>query len=99
MHQSRVYPHAENLHDAWDNAIVRGLEDSLDSGRPEPTAHKLEQSYGGEKALDTWNPGHTGNIAWKSHQTARAEIYAPLHIPVRTLRIARPMRHQNRRSH
>jgi hypothetical protein len=76
------YPHAENLHDAWDNAIVRGLEDSLDSGRPEPTAHKLEQSYGGEKALDTWNPGHTGNIAWESHQIARAEIYAPLHIPV-----------------
>jgi len=76
------YPRAENLHDAWDNAIVRGLEDSIDSGRPEPGAHKLEQTYAGEKALDTWNPGHTEDIAWESHQIARAEIYAPLHIPV-----------------
>jgi hypothetical protein len=76
------YPHAENLHDAWDNAIVRGFEDSIDSGRPEPSAHKLEQTYGGEKALDTWNPGQTDDIAWESHQIAHLEIYAPLHIPV-----------------
>ncbi len=73
---------ADNLHDAWDNAIVRRLEYGIDSGRPEPTAHKLEQTYAGEKALDAWNTGHTDDIAWESSQIARSDIYTALHIPV-----------------
>jgi hypothetical protein len=72
----------ESLHHAWDDTIVRDLENSVDSGRPEPTAHKLEQTYAGEKALEVWIPGHTDDIAWESNQIARTDIYAALHLPI-----------------
>jgi S1/P1 Nuclease/Metal binding domain of Ada len=75
-------PRAKNLHYAWDDTIVRRLEHSVDSGRPDTTARRLEQTYANEKALDAWIPGHTGDIAWESNQLARTEIYAPLKIPV-----------------
>jgi S1/P1 Nuclease len=39
-------PHARNLHNAWDTAVVYNLEDTADSGSHEATAHKLEQMYG-----------------------------------------------------
>jgi len=71
---------ARNLHDAWDNAIVRRLEYSIDSGRPETTAHRLEQTYAAEKQPDSWIPAD--DIAWESNQLARADIYAALRIPV-----------------
>ena len=74
-------PRAKNLHDAWDTTIVRRLEES-DSGTPETTARRLEQTYAGEKALDAWIPGHTDDIAWESNQIARSDIYAALKIPV-----------------
>ena len=61
---------------------MRRLEQSIDSGRPETTARKLEQTYAGEKARDTWIPGHTDDIAWESNQIARSDIYAALQIPV-----------------
>lgn len=80
--RAESYPPARNLHDAWDNAIVRGLEDHLDSGRPETTAHKLEQTYAREKARDVWLPGHTDDIALESNEIARTDIYAALHLPV-----------------
>ena len=70
---------ASNLHDAWDNAIVRRLEYSIDSGRPETTAHRLEQTYAAEKQTDSWIPAD--DIAWESNQLARSDIYAALHIP------------------
>ncbi len=70
---------AYNLHDAWDNAIVRRLEYSVDSGRPETTAHRLEQTYAAEKQTDSWIPAD--DIAWESNQLARSDIYAALHIP------------------
>ncbi|HVN28727.1 MAG TPA: S1/P1 nuclease [Candidatus Binataceae bacterium] len=73
---------AHNLHDAWDSAIVQGLESRIDSGSPETTARKLEEIYASEKVLDVWNPGHTNDIAWESNLIARADIYAPLHIPI-----------------
>ena len=73
-------PPARNLHDAWDTAIVRRLEESI--GTPEATARKLEQTYAAEKALDGWIPGHTDDIAWESNQIARSDIYATLQIPV-----------------
>jgi hypothetical protein len=44
-------PPARNLHDAWDTALVRRLEESI--GTPKATARKLEQMYAGEKAFDT----------------------------------------------
>jgi S1/P1 Nuclease/Metal binding domain of Ada len=73
-------PPARNLHDVWDTAIVRRLEESI--GTPKATARKLEQMYAGEKAFDTWAPGHTDDIAWESNQIARSDIYAALQIPV-----------------
>src|SRR5208282_4145585 len=39
---------ASNLHDVWDTTVVRRLEYSVDSGRPETTAHKLERAYAAE---------------------------------------------------
>jgi len=69
-----------NLHATWDTTVVRGLEYSIDSGGPEPTAHKLEGIYAAEKNADSWIPAD--NIAWESNQVARSDIYAALHIPL-----------------
>ena len=69
-----------NLHATWDTAIVRGLEYSIDSGRPETTAHKLEGTYAAEKDADSWIAAD--DIAWESNQVARTDIYAALQIPV-----------------
>jgi hypothetical protein len=69
-----------NLHAAWDTTVVRGLEYSIDSGRPETTAHKLEQTYAAEREADSWIP--VDDIAWESNQLARSEIYGALHIPI-----------------
>jgi len=80
----RVESHsrADNLHKVWDDTVVSDLQYSIDSGRPEPTAHRLERTYAREQALDVWIPGHTDDIAWESNQIARADIYAALHLPV-----------------
>jgi S1/P1 Nuclease/Metal binding domain of Ada len=75
-------PRAKNLHYAWDTTIVRRLEHGIDSGRPETTARRLEQTYASEKALDAWIPGHTDDIAWESNQVARSDVYAALKLPV-----------------
>jgi hypothetical protein len=75
-------PRAKNLHYAWDTTIVRRLEHGIDSGRPDTTARRLEQTYASEKALDTWIPGRTDDIAWESNQVARSDIYVALKIPV-----------------
>jgi hypothetical protein len=69
-----------NLHAVWDTTVVRGLEYDIDSGRPETTAHKLEQKYAAEKKNDSWIPAD--DIAWESNQIARSDIYAALHIPI-----------------
>jgi S1/P1 Nuclease len=75
-------PRARNLHNAWDTAVVYRLEDTVDSGSPEATAHKLEQIYANQRDADTWKPGQTDNIAWESHEVARTQIYGALGIPV-----------------
>lgn len=69
-----------NLHATWDTTVVRGLEYSIDSGRPETTAHKLEQIYAAEKGADSWIAA--GDIAWESNQVARTDIYGALQIPI-----------------
>jgi hypothetical protein len=76
------HPRAKNLHYAWDTTIVRRRESNIDSGRPDTTARRLEQTYASEKAFDAWIPGHTDDIAWESNQIARSDIYAALKIPV-----------------
>jgi hypothetical protein len=75
-------PHARNLHAAWDTAVVYELEDTVDSGNPDATAHKLEQMYASQKDADTWKPGGTDDIAWESNQLARSQVYGALGIPV-----------------
>jgi hypothetical protein len=75
-------PRAKNLHNAWDTTIVRRLEESIDSGRPETTARRLEQTYGAEKATYAWIPGGAYDIAWESTQIARSDIFAALKLPV-----------------
>lgn len=69
-----------NLHAVWDTTVVRGLEYSVDSGRPETTAHKLERTYAAEKDADLWIAAD--DIAWESNQLARSDIYAALQIPI-----------------
>ncbi len=76
------HPRARNLHAAWDTAVVYQLEDSVDSGSPGATAHKLEQMYASQKDADSWKPGATDDIAWESNQLARSEVYKALGIPV-----------------
>jgi hypothetical protein len=75
-------PPARDLHNAWDDAVVRGLEKRIDSARPETTARKLEQMYASEQPFDAWTRGHTDDIAWESNQIARSDVYTPLRIPV-----------------
>jgi hypothetical protein len=74
------HPQAKDLHAAWDTTIVRRLEHSIDSGRPDTTARRLEQTYAAERETDSWIP--TDDIAWESNQVARSDIYAALQIPV-----------------
>jgi nuclease S1 len=69
-----------NLHAVWDTTVVRGFEYSVDSGRPETTAHKLERTYAAEKDGDSWIAAD--DIAWESNQLARSDIYNALQIPV-----------------
>lgn len=71
---------AKDLHQVWDTTIVRRLEYSIDSGRPETTAHKLEQTYAAESGADSWIAADA--IAWESNQLARSDIYGALQIPL-----------------
>jgi len=74
------YSRETNLHAVWDTTVVRRLEYSVDSGRPETTAHKLERTYAAEKEADSWIAAD--DIAWESNQLARSDIYTALKIPV-----------------
>ena len=71
---------ARDLHAVWDTTVVRRLEYSVDSGRPETTARRLESTYAAEIAADSWIAAD--DIAWESNQLARADIYAALQIPI-----------------
>jgi hypothetical protein len=70
----------KDLHAVWDTTVVRRLERSIDSGRPETTAHRLEQTYAAERETDSWIPAD--DIAWESKQLAHADIYTALQIPI-----------------
>jgi hypothetical protein len=73
----------ENLHYAWDDAVVAVLEKQLGTSEPEATAHKLETLYSAVGDLATWKPGESEQIAWESHQLAEADVYRALGIPER----------------
>ena len=52
-----VEPVEENLHYAWDDAVVTVLEKQLETDQPKATARKLEALYPAGGDLSTWKPG------------------------------------------
>src|ERR1700746_1592809 len=65
--QANVAPAEDNLHYAWDDAVVTVLERQLGTTDPEATAHKLEALYPATGGLATWKAGESEQIAWESH--------------------------------
>jgi hypothetical protein len=78
-----VAPAEENLHHAWDDAVVVVLEKELGTNEPAATARKLERLYPARSDQITWKPGSSAQIAWESHQLAGIEVYRGLGIPER----------------
>ena len=76
-----VEPVEENLHYAWDDAVVAVLEKQLETDQPKVTARKLEALYPAASDLSTLKPGESEQIAWESHQLAESDVYRPLGIP------------------
>jgi S1/P1 Nuclease len=87
-----VTPAEDNLHYAWDDAVVTVLEKQLGTTEPEATARKLEALYPSARDLATWKPGESEQIAWESHQLAKSDVYRALGIPERlcTLHLCDP---------
>jgi len=75
-----VAPSEDNLHYAWDDAVITVLEKQLGTNGPEATARKLELLYPASGDLVTWKPEQ---IAWESHQLAETDVYRELGIPER----------------
>jgi hypothetical protein len=80
--QVNVAPAEENLHYAWDDAVVTVLEKQLGTHDPATTAHKLEKLYP-DTSLAAWKPGESEQIAWESHELAKSDVYRALGIPER----------------
>jgi hypothetical protein len=78
-----VEPVEENLHYAWDDAVVAVLEKQLETDQPKSTASKLEALYPTAGDPVAWKPGESEQIAWESHQLAETDVYRPLGIPER----------------
>jgi hypothetical protein len=81
--QVDVAPAEDNLHYAWDDAVVAVLEKELGTSQPEATVLKLEALYPAAGDLATWKPSESEQIAWESHQLAEADVYRALAIPER----------------
>jgi hypothetical protein len=81
--QVNVAPAEENLHYAWDDAVVTVLEGQLGTNDPEAIARKLEGLYPAAADLATWKQGESEEIAWESHQVAETDVYRALGIPER----------------
>ena len=78
-----VEPAEENLHYAWDDAVVVNLEQQLGTHAPEATARKLEALYPERADSFTWQPGTSQQIAWETHELADKDVYGALGIPER----------------
>jgi hypothetical protein len=81
--QVKVAPAEDNLHYAWDDAVVAVLEKQLGTSEPEATARKLEALYPAASDDTSWKPGESEQIAWESHQLAETGVYRALGIPER----------------
>jgi S1/P1 Nuclease len=78
-----VTPPEENLHYAWDDAVVTVLEKQLGTNMPDATAHKLAARYPDTGDLAKWKPAESEQIAWESHELAETDVYRALGIPER----------------
>jgi len=75
-----VEPVEENLHYAWDDAVVAVLEKQLETDQPKAIARKLEALYPTAGDMVTWKPGESEQIAWELHQLAESDVYGELGI-------------------
>jgi S1/P1 Nuclease len=78
-----VVPAEDNLHYAWDDAVVAVLEKQLGTHNPKATARRLEAFYPAVGDRARWKPGESEQIAWESHQLAVTDVYYALGIPER----------------
>jgi hypothetical protein len=78
-----VEPAEENLHYAWDDAVVVNLEQQLGTHVPQATARKLEAHYPERADSFTWQRGTSQQIAWETHELADRDVYGALGIPER----------------
>ncbi len=58
-----VTPTDENLHFAWDDAVVVELENQLGTYGPEATARKLERLYPASGNAFVWKRGSAAQVA------------------------------------
>ncbi len=72
----------KNLHILWDVEMVDRLENTIDSGNAEKTAHQVEAIYGRNRRRMVWNSNSAADLAWDSKQLARTQIYDALKIPI-----------------
>lgn len=70
---------AKNLHAVWDGAIVRAMNgsDVMIAAGLESYVKQL-----GARGQSAWSSGTAEDWAWESHELARKNVYAKLHIPV-----------------
>jgi hypothetical protein len=76
-----VTPPEENLHFAWDDAVVVELEHQLGTHSPRATATALERIHPRSKVPA--KPASAEQMAWESHELAKTDVYGALHIPER----------------
>jgi len=74
-----VTPPEENLHFAWDDAVVVELEHQLGTHDPRATATALERID--PQSVRSARPVNPEQMAWESHELARTDVYGALHIP------------------
>ncbi len=74
-----VDPPEENLHFAWDDAVVVQLEHQLGTNNPRATATALERIY--PPPARSAKPVRVEQMAWESHELAKTDVYGALHIP------------------
>lgn len=74
-----VTPPEENLHFAWDDAVVVELEHQLDTNSPRATATALERFH--PQSTTSAKRVSAEQMAWESHELARTDVYGALHIP------------------
>ena len=76
-----VTPPEDNLHFAWDDAVVVNLERQLGTHTPRATATALERIY--PQATVASKSVNPEQMAWESHELAKSDVYGALGIAQR----------------